>query len=100
MNAMAKVASGTPAPKRLTRQSLASIGGVVAEMATIYREMKAGKRDHREGRSLVWVLSELRAAVEAQALERIEQRLAELGEAADIGSGRGERSPAFGTAVH
>jgi hypothetical protein len=83
-----------------TRQSLASIGGVVSEMATIYREMKSGKRDHKEGRSLVWVLSELRAAVEAQALERIEARLAELGETADIaGPRRGAGVPALGT-VH
>jgi hypothetical protein len=83
-----------------TRQSLASLGGIVGEMSKIYREMKSGKRDHKEGRSLVWVLSELRAAVEAQALESIEARLAELGEAVDIGSDRGSRQPKFGAVMH
>ena len=33
---------------------------------------------HDEGRSLVWVLSQMRAMVEAQSLERIEARLAEI----------------------
>jgi hypothetical protein len=61
--------------KTRTRQSLASIGGVVAEMASLYRRMKAGTLDHKEGRSLVWVLDRLRAAVEAEALQRIEAKL-------------------------
>ena len=33
---------------------------------------------HGKGRSLVWVLSMLRASLETQALERLEQRLEEL----------------------
>jgi len=48
------------------------------ETARIYRRMKTGKMKHDEGRSLVWVLSQMRAMVEAQALERIESRLNEL----------------------
>jgi hypothetical protein len=40
--------------------------------------MRRGKMDHGEGRSLVWVLAQLRAMVEAEALERIEGRLAEM----------------------
>jgi hypothetical protein len=82
MTAMAKAASSTRAPKRLTRQSLASIGGVVAEMASLYRRMKAGKLDHKDGRSLVWVLDRLRAAVEAEALQRIEAKLDAVAEMA------------------
>jgi hypothetical protein len=40
--------------------------------------MRDKKLDHAEGRSLVWVLSQMRAMVETQALERLEQRLDEL----------------------
>jgi hypothetical protein len=41
--------------------------------------MRGGKMDHEKGRSLVWVLSQMRAMVEAQALERIEARLEQMG---------------------
>jgi hypothetical protein len=34
--------------------------------------------DHEKGRSLVWVLGQMRAMLEAQALERIEAKLNEL----------------------
>jgi hypothetical protein len=81
MGTMTKAASGIPS-KRLTRHSLASIGGVVAEMASLYRQMKAGTRDHKEGRSLVWVLDRLRAAVEAESLARIEAKLDAVAEMA------------------
>jgi hypothetical protein len=60
------------------RIPLTSLAGVLTEAARIYRKMKAGKINHEEGRSLVWVLSQMRAMVEAQALERIEGRLREL----------------------
>ena len=40
--------------------------------------MRDNKLDHNQGRSLVWVLGQLRAMVETQALERLEQRLEEL----------------------
>ena len=36
---------------------------------------------HEKGRSLVWVLSQMRAMVEAQSLERIEHRLEQLSNA-------------------
>ena len=35
----------------------------------IYRRMKGGELDHDEGRSLVWVLSQMRSMVEARHLE-------------------------------
>jgi hypothetical protein len=57
---------------------LTSIAGVIRETGRIYRLMRRGKMDHGEGRSLVWVLAQLRAMVEAEALERIEGRLAEM----------------------
>jgi hypothetical protein len=68
--------------KGITRQSLRSLSGLIGEASAVYRLMKAGRIDHEKGRSLVWVLSQVRAMLEAQALERVEQRLAELGEAA------------------
>ena len=40
--------------------------------------MRDEQLDHAKGRSLVWVLSMLRAALETQSLERLEQRLEEL----------------------
>ena len=40
--------------------------------------MKIGKLDHEKGRSLVWVLAQMRAMVETQHLERIEGKLNEL----------------------
>ena len=42
--------------------------------------MKVGKIDYEAGKSLVWVLTAIRAMLEAQALERIESRLTELGQ--------------------
>jgi hypothetical protein len=60
------------------RIPLTSLSGVITECARSYRRMKADKMKHDEGWSLVWVLSRLRAMLEAQALERIEGRLREL----------------------
>ena len=57
---------------------LTCLSDVIGETASIYRQMKARKLEHDEGRSLVWVLSQLRCMMEAQALERIEARLAEI----------------------
>jgi hypothetical protein len=58
--------------------ALTSLSGCITECARIYKAMKRGKMDHSEGRSLVWVLAQLRAMLESQALERIETRLAEM----------------------
>src|SRR5262245_60902728 len=66
-----------PANKR-RGNPLASLGGLTREASRIYRAVKAGKMKHEEGRSLVWILSQMRALVESQALERIEQRLEQL----------------------
>jgi hypothetical protein len=60
------------------RNPLATLGGLTHEAVRIYRKMKAGKMDHNEGRSLMWVWSQMRSMVEAQALENIERRLAQL----------------------
>jgi hypothetical protein len=57
---------------------LDTLAGVIKEICKVYREMRAEQLDHIQGRSLVWVLSMLRAALETQSLERLEQRLEEL----------------------
>ena len=51
---------------------------MIKEICAVYRLMRRDELDHGKGRSLVWVLSMLRAALETQALERLEQRLEEL----------------------
>src|SRR5262245_43228563 len=94
-----KLAKATPRRKQPVRQSLGSLGGIIAEATKVYRQARSGKMEHNKARSLVWMLGELRQMVEARALERIEARLAELGETAEIvGSRRG--APTLGAAMH
>ncbi|HWE20365.1 MAG TPA: hypothetical protein VG758_24840 [Hyphomicrobiaceae bacterium] len=54
---------------------LDSLGGVVCEMSAVYREVRAGKTKADLGCKLVYILREIRAALEAQVLERLELRL-------------------------
>ena len=69
----------TIGPKRsLVRHPLASLAGLIAEATRVYRQARDRKLDHAEARSLVWMLAQMRAMVETQALERLEQRLEEL----------------------
>jgi hypothetical protein len=60
------------------RYALDTLPGVIKETCKVYREMRADQLNHMKGRSLVWVLSILRAALETQTLERLEQRLDEI----------------------
>ena len=55
------------------RHALDTLPGVIKETCKVYREMRADQLDHMKGRSLVWVLSMLRAALETQARERLEE---------------------------
>jgi hypothetical protein len=64
-----------PSPIRF---ALDTLPGVIKEICAVYRLMRRDELDHLKGRSLVWVLSMLRAALETQSLERLEQRLEEL----------------------
>jgi hypothetical protein len=64
--------------RSLVRQPLHTLAGLITEACRVYRQMRAGKLDHQEGRSLVWCLGQMRAMVETQSLERLEQRLEEL----------------------
>ena len=64
--------------RSLIRHPLNTLAGLIAEASRVYRQMRDGKIDHAAGRSLVWVLAQLRAMVETQTLEKLEQRLEEL----------------------
>ena len=54
------------------------MSGLIAEATKVYRQARDKKLDHAEARSLVWMLAQMRAMVETQALERLEQRLEEI----------------------
>jgi hypothetical protein len=71
-------ASEQDGKRLLIRHPLTSLSGLIAEPARVYRAMRDNKIEHGKGRSLVWVLSQMRAMIETQALERLEQRLEEL----------------------
>lgn len=45
--------------------------------------MKKGRNDHEKGRSLVWVLAQMRGIVEAQEIEKLTTRLEELQQLAE-----------------
>ena len=71
---------GSKKGRMYVRLPLTSLSGLIKEAGAVYTRMKTGKLPHEEGRSLIWALSQIRAMLEAQALERMEQRLNELGE--------------------
>ena len=79
MSRQQKTRKATPLGRRRT-DSLGTLSGLLVEAGKVYRKMRAGKLLHEEGRSLVWVLSQMRAMVEAQHLQVIEGRLKELSE--------------------
>jgi hypothetical protein len=64
--------------RTLVRHSLDTLAGIIHESARVYRLMRDGQLEHQQGRSLVWVLSQLRAMVETSALERLEEKLDQL----------------------
>ena len=61
---------------------LDTLGGVVAELAKVYRHARRGEMDMTEAKSLTYVLRELRSCLEAGDIER---RLDQLEEAAGPG---------------
>jgi hypothetical protein len=73
---------GSRSGRKITRLPLTTLSGLIKEAGAVYRRMKVGKLDHEQGRSLVRVLAQMRAMLEAAALERMEKRLEELTEAA------------------
>src|SRR5262245_31258572 len=84
------------AKRSLIRHPLSTLAGLIAEATRVYRAARAKKLDHAEARSLVWMLAQMRAMVETQALERLEQRLEELApgiEGRNHGFTSADRSP-------
>jgi hypothetical protein len=45
----------------------------------IFRKVESGKMPHQIGRSLIWQLAQTRPILESEALERIEEKLEQLG---------------------
>ena len=74
---------GSKSGRKFTRLSLSTIGGVIKEAGAIYRAVKAGKLDHEEGRSLVWMLAQLRTMLESQLLEEMHAKLSQVTQQAD-----------------
>jgi hypothetical protein len=78
LNNEAEITIAAPRIIKRRRDALATLAGLLAEASRVYRRMKVGKLDHDKGRSLVWVLAQMRAMVENQHLERIEAKLNQL----------------------
>jgi len=57
---------------------LVTLGGVLAEMRAVYREARLGKTPLDEATKLTYILKEMRAGLEAMAIEEIQQKLREL----------------------
>jgi hypothetical protein len=66
---------------------LDTLGGVLAEMRAVYREARLGKTPLEEATKLTYILKEMRAGLEAMAIEEIQQKLREL-DARVINGGR------------
>jgi hypothetical protein len=63
---------------RISLPQLSTLAGLLTEATRVYRQARDKKLDHAEARSLVWMLGQMRAMVETQSLERLEQRLEEI----------------------
>ncbi len=74
---------GSKSGRKITRLPLTSLAGLIREAGRVYRRVKDGKMQHEEGRSLVWILAQMRAMLEAQHLERIEAKLDALAQMAE-----------------
>ena len=62
------------------RLPLASVGGLIAEAAKVYRLARGDQMEPDKARSLVWMLGQIRAMVETKALADIEARLDAIAE--------------------
>ena len=59
---------GAKAKIRIGR--LDSVGGVVTELARVYREVRHGELEMADAKALTYVLREVRCALEASGIER------------------------------
>jgi hypothetical protein len=74
---------GSRSGRKVVQLPLTSLAGLIKEAGRVYRAVRAGKLPHEEGRSLVLILAQMRAMLEAQHLERIETKLDTLSAAAE-----------------
>ena len=56
------------------------LSSVRQEMARIYRKVKSGKLEPESGTKRVYILKEIRACIEAEIGERLEERLVKVQE--------------------
>ena len=86
-----KQKAGKASPRKsrqLRRLPLTSLGGVIQEMAQVYRKAKSGKMLDETARSRVWILDKMRSGLEALALERLEAKMDAVAKTAgNIGHG-------------
>jgi hypothetical protein len=59
---------------------LDKLSNVRLEMSRLYRKAKTGKLDAAEASKLVYILREIRTTLEAEVIERLEQRMLNLEE--------------------
>jgi hypothetical protein len=57
------------------------LSSVRAEMARIYRQVRAGKMEPESATKRVYILKEIRACIEAELGERLEERMVRVQEA-------------------
>jgi hypothetical protein len=69
---------GSVKGRKVNRLPLLTLSGVIREAGRIYGKMRRKRMPHEEGRSLIWALSQIRAMIEAQALETLEARMSAL----------------------
>jgi hypothetical protein len=65
-------------PASRKKRSLDTLGGVLSELAKVYRAVRAGHLDAAEGLRRAHILREMRAGMEAELLADIEARLSAI----------------------
>jgi hypothetical protein len=65
-----------PSPRR--RPQLGSLRGVRREMARLYQLVLSGELEAAKASRMIYVLREIRCAIESETLERLERRLTEV----------------------
>jgi hypothetical protein len=77
-NALTETEDSEALPPSVARIRLDTLSTVRTEMAKLYRLARAGKLELGSLGKLVYTLKEIRCCLEAEALERMEQRMDEI----------------------
>ena len=75
--------------RRVPRQALTTLSGLLTEMGRVYRRARAKTLDHEQARSLIWMLGQMRAAAETIELERLHDRFDEMDATLTVESSNG-----------